>query len=99
MPMHESHLLRTPGQARGQPPRSSRAKLRGPHRLLDNSLPSISTVAALCALASPGSCWHWLGAGGHTSLLYRALQQEGCQQAPQGHGTGTLITLTHQQGR
>ena len=64
MPMHESHFMWMPGQARGQSSWRSLGRLRGPCYLLDNSPPSISTAATLCASSSPGSPWHMLGAGG-----------------------------------
>lgn len=94
MPMHDSHTMQMPDQAHGQSSCRRLGRLGESRYLLDNSLTSIPTAAAPSASPSPGPHWH---TGVH--LLSRVLQQEGQEQASQERGTGTLTSLTQEEGR
>lgn len=102
MPMHDSHLMQMPDQAHGQSSCNRLGRLGDLLYLWDNSLPSIPTTAASCALPSPGSWWHTGEQVAGTllpHLLPHVLQQEGQEQASQERGTGTLTSLTQEEGR
>lgn len=94
MPVHDSHLMHMPDQAHGQSSCRRLGRLGESRYLLDNSLTSIPTAAAPSASPSPGPHWH---TGVH--LLSHVLQQEGQEQASQERGTGTLTSLTQEEGR
>ena len=46
-------------------------------------------------LGHPGTCWVQVAGTLLLHLPYRALQQEGREQASQERGTGTMISVTH----